>query len=273
MSPEFGFALLLTLLWGPTALWLVSRMIRGQRGRPAGSFNREAETELVSGVVPQQPEALASEGFWVCAACHSMNRRGAKRCYSCHKEIHSDGRLAPGELHTARDLVPVMAEGMAGTTGTAVMATLAVPAAATGAVPGSTVAVPAAATGEPAVATLVREPAVAVVPAPTYPARNAGRTPAVAPLGILATDPVCPFLGFSEDPTTRCSFPDPRNRCHTPPQHGHEGAAFPLRLITGKAGTMRTLEIGPEHQETLCLTAAHEQCARFPAVRVVAGRR
>ncbi len=39
MGPELGFVLILALLWGPTALWLAARVIRGQRARLAGPFN------------------------------------------------------------------------------------------------------------------------------------------------------------------------------------------------------------------------------------------
>ncbi len=44
MSPELGFALFLTLLWGPTALWLGYRALRGHRSRRSGSFNVASDT-------------------------------------------------------------------------------------------------------------------------------------------------------------------------------------------------------------------------------------
>ncbi len=44
----------------------------------------------------------------------------------------------------------------------------------------------------------------------------------------------------------------------------------PRRLIPGKAGSTRSQEIGASHQSSLCLTASHKRCARYPAVQVVA---
>ena len=243
MSPELGFVLFLTLLWGPTAAWLVSRVLRGQRGRLT-AFNSESGVAQGSELAPHEPESLTSEGFWVCSACHSMNRRLAKSCYSCRKEMHSEGRQAPEAVPAARGMVPVMADDLVRSAHGA---------------PRTAAAPVASATADPVLKPI---------------GRGHDPTVAVPPLEVLPADPVCPFLGFSVDPTTRCTFPDPRNRCHTPLEQGSDPVAFPLRLIiTGKANAMRTLEIGPEHQEALCLTAAHEQCARFPAVRVVAASR
>ncbi len=293
MSPELGFALFLTLLWGPTALWLVARVLRGQRGRLSGSFNSESEVVQRSEAAPYDPDALASQGFWICSACNSMNRPQAKRCYSCGQEINAEGRRVPDRApqlvpegapelvpDRAPELVPVMAEGPARSGGAAPRTNVVLAAPPPG---GRRATAPVA--DPPARDPRRKATASPVEPAPHDRRRKAAeaatepappdrrRKAAVPALAVLPADPVCPFLGFGNDPTTRCSFPDPRNRCHTPAQPGNDPAAFPLRLIPGKAGTMRTLEIGPEHQGALCLTASHEQCARFPAVRVLAGSR
>ena len=255
MGPELGFVLILALLWGPTALWLAARVIRGQRARLAGPFNIDSDLAQASALAPHQPEAMTSEGFWVCSACRSINRREAKSCYSCRQDMHLEGRQPPKAVPgaTPPSDVPVMAEVLA-------------PAVVQPARARVVIAAP-----PPLAPARVRDPGLAAVP--EVRKRDPRRKATVPRLEVLPADPVCPFLGFGDDPTTRCSFPDPRNRCHTPLEQSNGPLALPRRLIAGKASAMRTLEIGPEHQEALCLTAAHEQCARFPAIRVLEASR
>ncbi len=106
MSPELGFLLFLALLWGPTALWLVFRTIRGNRGRLPRPFDR-------SQLAPGELDApVGSDGFWACGTCRSLNRSGASRCYRCRMAKGSAGRQAPGEL-PAGPGIPVMAEVIA----------------------------------------------------------------------------------------------------------------------------------------------------------------
>ena len=109
MSPELGFALFLTLLWGPTALWLAYHAVRGRRSRRSESFRVASETVPNSLVAPGRPEVLVAQGFWVCGACHSLNRREAGRCYSCKAMMGSTGQPAPAQ-QPARGMVAVMAE-------------------------------------------------------------------------------------------------------------------------------------------------------------------
>ncbi len=90
-------------------------------------------------------------------------------------------------------------------------------------------------------------------------------TPHEVPAGV----PVCPYLGFKNDPSTRCDFADPRNFCHAASAPGGAPSNSPRRFIPGKAGSTRSQEIGASHQGTLCLTTAHERCARYPAVPAV----
>jgi hypothetical protein len=230
MSPELGFALFFTLLWGPTALWLGYRALREHRSRLSESFNIASEPVRSSQPVSGEPEALVSQGFWVCGACRSLSRREANRCYSCQTAMGSTDQPPPAE-QPVRPMVPVMAE----------------------------IAPPATPwIDQPVLDVPVRDPEPVLTAAPRE-----------APAGV----PVCPFLGFRDDPSTRCDFPDHRNLCHAGSGRGATSFASPRRLIPGKVGTVRSQEIGAAHQMSRCLTAAHEQCARYPAVEVVAASR
>jgi len=79
MSPELGIALVVTLFWGPTALWLVFRTFRGHRGRLPGPFTTVAEPMRRAELAPDELEALVgSPGFWVCGTpvCQAEVRHG-----------------------------------------------------------------------------------------------------------------------------------------------------------------------------------------------------
>jgi hypothetical protein len=239
MSPELGFALFLTLLWGPTALWLGLRALRGHQSRRSGPFNVASDTAHSSLPGPGVADALLSQGFWVCGECRSVNRREAKRCYGCETAMEPDSQPTP-EAQPVRRMVPVMAEGVAVPSGGAARTTA-----------------PAATSWtNPAVFDVLKSDPEPVVTA--------------APPEVAAAVPVCPFLGFRNDPSTRCDFADPRNSCHATSARGGASLASPRRFIPGKAGSTRSQEIGASHQTSLCLTTAHEQCARYPAVQVVA---
>ena len=215
MSPELGFALFLTLLWGPTALWLAYHAVRGRRSRRSKSFRVASETVPNSLVAPGRPEVLVAQGFWVCGACHSLNRREAGRCYSCKAMMGSTGQPAPAQ-QPARGMVAVMAEPEPAKAEMVPVMAQAVPViAASYAQPrGSaapTIPAPAALRSDaPVMAALADAPtpvmaALADDPAPVLTA---------APRATPVRPPVCPFLGFRDDPSTRCDYPDPRNRCH-----------------------------------------------------------
>ena len=242
MSSELGIAIVLTLLWGPTALWLAYRALRGrQRTNPIEVFLSEsgqagsqlAESEL--GLLGEP------DGPWVCRTCRSLNRREANRCYSCRMAKDSAGRHAAGEL-PVRPGVPVMAESIARSSGELAAATV----------------LPASPRNAPAGPEVVLAPEQVVLAGPPEASARVS---------------VCPRLGLRDDPSTRYDYPDPANLCHATSERGATAVASPRRILTGVAGTRRSSPIGLGHQESHCLTAAHEQCARYPAVEVVAANR
>lgn len=243
MSPEVGITLFVTLLYAPTALWLIYCTLRGPRVRVHEPFNAVSEPLPSPQLAPDEPEMLVTpDGSWVCGTCRSLNRRQVNRCYSCRTEKVAAGRQAPGALPVS-DWVPVMAEGIARTSGEAARIAVApVP-------PGNAPRAPE---------TLVRAPEPAV-----------SATPPSAPASL----PVCPFLGFRDDPSTRYDFPDPANLCHAASEPRATSEASPRRFVARMPGTGRSQPIGAEHQASRCLTAMHEQCARYPAVAVVAASR
>jgi hypothetical protein len=102
--------------------------------------------------------------------------------------------------------------------------------------------------------------AVSQTPAPTAESV----VPALSPSAPVSSA-ICPFLGFRDDPSTRYDFADPRNLCHATTGHGPSSASSRRPSIIKLAGTRKPQPIGVEHQESRCLTAAHGQCARYPA--------
>ena len=255
MSPELGFALFLTLLWGPTALWLGLRALRGHRSRRSGTFNVASDTANSGLSAPSVADALLAEGFWVCGACRSVNRRGAKRCYGCKKALDTKAKPMP-EAQPVRRMVPVMAEGVAVPSGGGASGT----------------APTAASWSNPAVLAATLVPAATPRSDPRVfdvPQVDPGPVLAEATQEVRAGVPVCPFLGFKNDPSTRCDFADPRNFCHAAAERGGASSASPRRFIPGKAGGTRSQEIGASHQISLCLTTAHERCERYPALQAV----
>ena len=69
-------ALIFALLWGPTALWLLFRAVKGPGSRRSDSFAGESASRERASL---GPEALLRE-YWVCMDCRSVNHLGAKRC-------------------------------------------------------------------------------------------------------------------------------------------------------------------------------------------------
>jgi hypothetical protein len=290
MSPE-GIALVVTLFWGLTAIWLAYRTARGRRGQhPLESFTER------------------SNGLWLCGTCLSLNRRDVNLCYNCRTGKGFSGRQTPGELPVSRG-VPVMAEGIAGrqtpgelpvSRGVPVMAegiagrqtpgelpvSRGVPVMAEGIAGGQTPGELLVSRGVPVMAegsagSSVEDAGTTVAPATP---RNAFPAPEIlvrapehrlsaAVLGAPTSVPVCPFLGFRDDPSTRYDFPDPANLCHAPSGRASTSLASPRRFVTGSAGHRRPQPIAAQHQKSRCLTAAHQQCARYPAVEVVAANR
>ena len=257
-----AFLLFVSLLWGPTALWLVYRSLRGPRGRLRETFTTVSEPMRSSQLAPDEPEALLGlDGYWVCETCRSLNHPEVNRCYGCRTAKGSAGRQAAGELPVTRG-VPVMAEGSLGRQAAGELpVTRGVPVMAEGIArssdeaAGMTVDPATPRDAPPAPAILVRAPEHAWSAAPPE-----------APAGVT----VCPFLGFRDDPSTRYDFPDPANFCHATSERRAASVASPRRFVASMGGTRRPEPIGVEHQKSRCLTAAHEQCARHPAAKVVA---
>lgn len=239
MSPELGGVLLITILYGPVALWLIYRAFRGPRARLHQPFN--ALSEPIGSLQPARDELatpVASDGFWVCGACSSLNRREANRCYACRTgrglaDVSPPGGLpvSPGVAGLAAGISQSSAETSATT--------------------------------------------MALVPREIAPraAEDLARAPlapsSTAPRGISDGVPICPLLGFRDDPATRYDFADPRNCCHAVAGRGDRPVAFARRLVNGVTGASRSQPIEVEHQAARCLTAAHAQCARYPAVETV----
>ncbi|MCU0478264.1 MAG: hypothetical protein MUE92_05920 [Chloroflexi bacterium] len=260
MSPELGFVLFVTLLWGPTALWLAFRTIRGHRGSPQEPFAGLSEPLRSSPLAIAEPEALAGlDGSWFCGACSSLNRRGANRCYHCRTKKGSTDRPTPSDVPVGPG-VPVMAVGAARSS-SEVPVGPGVPVMARGAARSSS--------------DVVEAVVVPVTPGSDRPASETPRptaesvVPALSP-SVPVSPAICPFLGFRDDPSTRYDFPDPRNLCHASAERGTSSVSSRRPSVIKLAGTRKPQPIGVEHQESRCLTAAHEQCARYPAREAIA---
>ena len=120
-----------------------------------------------------------------------------------------------------------------------------------------------------------------MAPATSKIAPTAQKVAVLAPAQVvLASQPeafalvsVCPFLGLRDDPSTRYDFPESANRCHAASGRRAGSVAFLPRIAAAISGTRRPQPIGVGHQASCCLTAAHETCARYAAVKVVAANR
>jgi hypothetical protein len=275
MSLELG-VLFAALLWGPTALWLVYRTLRGRQGRLSGPFSR-------SQLAPDELEALVgSDGFWACGTCRSLNRGEANRCYSCRTAKGSAGRPAPRELPVSPG-VPVMAEGTARSS-RELPVSPGVPVMAEGTARSSrelpvSPGVPVMAEGTAHSSGEAARTAVALAtqrdapPALEILVHAPEHEWSAVPPWALAGAPACPFLGWRNDSYTRSDFPDPRNVCHATSERGAASVASIRRVVASMGGTKRSQPIVVEHQKSHCLTAAHKQCARYPADEVVAASR
>ena len=251
MSHELGLALLVALLWGPTAIWLVYRAMRSHQGRLSRSITDGSEATRSAQTAADPVETLIGpEHFWVCETCHSLNRREAKRCYGCLAAREDTPRHAPSSQAANGWDPPATA--------------------------GSSPAVPRgtgeATRGADGMAGGASTPA-ALTSGPPAPERPAAAAQPTAPEALRALPDgltICPFLGLRQDPSTRYDFPDPRSFCHSPA--GHEtGSMAPLRrFVAGVTGANQAAPISMEHQRSSCLTAMHVQCARFPADRTAA---
>ena len=259
-------ALIVALLWGPTALWLIFRVVRGTGSqRPEGFADRHEQVRLA-------PEALLLD-YWVCNDCRSVNHQGANHCYSCGIDRAPVERVRQAEPVTM-DPVPI-GNAWVPVMDAAPDAGVIVPVAATaargasrprsrrwnvvGGAPGAIGDASVAAHMEPALPDSVAPPAPAaalVAPSVAAPAPRR-RRPAQS-----SVPPVCPFIGFQDDPATRCDYPDARNVCHAAAASAGSSSPMPWRL--GRGGRGRSVAILPDHQSAVCLTADHRQCGRYP---------
>ena len=240
LSPEQGLVVVVGLLLGSLAVLLVYRARRGHQGRTSGST--DAAPEPTRSPLPSSQELAAivgRDGFWVCLACHSLNRQEAKRCYACHAPVGTPGQPEPAAAPVKR-AARVRTDGVARYRGVA---------------EGTTVTPAPSVNDGPVPSKVAPEPVQASVIA-------------AGPVGRQV--PVCPFLGFRDDASTRCDFPDPRNLCHSTPTRGPRWFASHRRSIAGRPGATRPKTISAQHQRSTCLSPTHEQCERYPAIPVAA---
>jgi hypothetical protein len=164
------------------------------------------------------------------------------------------------------EMVPVMAEAVPVTASKPPVMDEAVPVVAASVMMAASVAPPPGDTARtvPAPATRQTDPVMPGVAIDATPVLF------VAPAAAHTRPSVCPYLGFKDDPSTRCDFADPRNRCHATSALSAAPIALPRRVMPGQAGTRRSREIDASHQTSRCLTEAHGECARYPAVNVPA---
>ncbi|MBP1704380.1 MAG: hypothetical protein H6Q36_119 [Chloroflexi bacterium] len=277
MSIEVGFVLFVAHLYGPTIAWLAYRAVRGHKGRAAGMVGGPQVPASASPESAQLSRAAGvSGGFWICGTCQSLNRDETGHCYRC--------RTAKGTRTTAPEqqesivpppgnLVPVMAEDARQPQAALVAAAVAVtvnqgaapvpePRAAAPGSPAAAPGSPAAAPGSPAAApAAIVGRSEAPAPAPRIDMAPPGSLGAPDPVPAIVVDvPVCPYLGFRDDPWTRCDFADPLNHCHASAQAHTEAKG----RYAGVGRSRRSRPIGAEHQQAWCLTPAHGRCVHYP---------
>ena len=102
--------------------------------------------------------------------------------------------------------------------------------------------------------------ALEVAPAPVIAALADDPAPVLtaAQRATPLSPPVCPFLGFRDDPSTRCDYPDPRNQCHA------TSSASRRQFLPGQAGAKRSREIDASHQQSRCLTFSPRSVRPLP---------
>ena len=258
-------ALIVALLWGPTALWLIFRVVRGTGSqRPEAFADRHEQVRLA-------PEALLLD-YWVCKDCRSVNHQGANHCYSCGIDRAPVERVRQPEPVTM-DPVPI-GNGWVPVMDATPDPSVNVPVAATAArgpsrarsrrwnvvaaAPGALVDASVAAHMEPPLLdTVAPPPPFALAPVASTDASPAPPRHRATPSSI---PPVCPFIGFKDDSATRCDYPDERNMCHAAAANASPSMPIPWR----RGGAGRSVAIRPDHQSAICLTANHQQCARYP---------
>jgi hypothetical protein len=295
--PEWAL-LVVGLLWGPAAVWLLYRSLRGRSGGRMANRRPGGESETT----PVWPAGLRVDlvlgvKYWACRRCRSFNRSGSSRCSSCGADVTSG--IPIGEVGVG---VPVMAPNLhphservaddwaapshAPTTepSAAENGRTAVPAARADATallpPANMTAVQVQSAAMTAARSVgddgrgigrVAAPPAPLAPSPwSLPGAPDGRRAAAAPThdqaevatAMPGTPLACPYLGIYDDPPTRYDFAHPANACH---------AGVDVARVSGwrqrvglRAGGDRPTAVSAEHQTRLCLTADHVQCPRYP---------
>jgi hypothetical protein len=102
MSPEVAIVVIVVLLWGPTALWLIFRSSRSATERQRF---REKDAEPESASANAVERLVDDGGYWICTTCRSLNRPDTTRCYNCRAAAAPTPPVA-GEA--GRPMVPVI---------------------------------------------------------------------------------------------------------------------------------------------------------------------
>ncbi len=102
-------AIIFALLWGPTLLWLIFRVVRGPNGGTRESFGGEPAAQRTE----QLPlEAGIRRDYWICKDCRSVNHLGAMHCYSCLIEREPVEPVAADPVRAGNGWVPVMDQSL-----------------------------------------------------------------------------------------------------------------------------------------------------------------
>ncbi len=270
VSPELGFLLFVALLWGPTALWLVYRGVRGPRSRDIAAFGISSSAPGNDPPVADVPADEAAD-FWICDACRSVNRRQSRHCYSCSAVRGTTPVDRPDESGVT-PWVPVMAEGIARPAAMAVVTSTPTVMAGTAPVtprtadagfPAETATAPraavraaVAATSATTSTTAAARPDASPQPLPAVSLQPAPEAVPDAPAGA------CPYLGLRADPATRFDFPDATHACHARSTTGRRRGPRPLRGARGRRPDAPAIAM--DHQAAYCLSAAHRGCPFYP---------
>ncbi len=244
MPAETALVIIVALLWGPTAIWLIVRASRGSEQRSFEADDPGSASTWQFAPADRGPLVVDEAATWVCRGCRSLNRRDAKQCYSCRgprDELELPVRMATPQ----RPPVPVMAQGAEAPSVT------------------------------PPPQTRLPLPPPPAVPSPLASAGQAADRPHLERVGVpvmadaaadqpAATDglTVCPFLGLPQDPTTWFDFPAPGNVCHASSSQQASLVRSIGRLVSGNRPRQ---SISLAHQGAACLAAAHVDCPRYAA--------
>jgi hypothetical protein len=208
MSSETALVVVIALLWGPTMLWLLFRLARGQSARHEfGIRDQPAQVQASTPASADLSALVHTHGFWLCESCKSLNRREAKKCYACRtaRDRIASEPAAPAE---APALVPVMDATRYRALGpehaNALSTTASAATAATGAPPMSTGA--GTVTGEPGHGIAALASGAAVAHSATAASSATGERPhggAGDDRGTPASTPTIPAQGsFDHGPAT-----------------------------------------------------------------------